>query len=542
MNAELHAGDSVRAPLLAALASLNQVLLGKDREVRLALACLLARGHLLIEDIPGVGKTTLAHALARVLGLSYQRIQFTSDLLPADVIGVSIYDRASGRFRFNRGPVFAQLVMADEVNRATPKAQSALLEAMEERQVTVDGETHAAAGAVLHRRDPESLVPGRHLPAAGVAGRPLPDAHRARLPGRQPRARTAARPRPSRPARRPAGRCWTPRRSRRCSSASPRCTRATPCSTTCRRSRALRATAAGTRPASRRARSSGCCARRRPGPSCTGTPGVLPEDLQAVLPSVVGHRLRPRDADGRPRTRRGRRRTHEHGANPLRAAHHSAAYSAKRALRGWVHDWIRQRQGPDRETVTLRRGRIYILPTGLGAAFGVMLVAMLLGSLNYGNNLGLALTFLLAALGVVAMHACHRNLEQLVARPAGTEPPFAGQDAVFRIALANPGPLPRSDLEAVAGVTTPPAHVPAAGEATLELRRADASPRQRRPRARRDRDPLSLRPVPRLGGAASRNVLPRVPASARPTRRRRRGRPDLPAAAPCGAARTTSRD
>ena len=143
MNAQTQASDPARGQLLAALASLNQVILGKDREVRLALACLLARGHLLIEDIPGVGKTTLAHALARVLGLTYQRIQFTSDLLPADVIGISVYDRDSGRFKFHRGPVFAQLVMADEVNRATPKAQSALLEAMEERQVTTDGETHA---------------------------------------------------------------------------------------------------------------------------------------------------------------------------------------------------------------------------------------------------------------------------------------------------------------------------------------------------------------------------------------------------------------
>ncbi len=143
MNAQSQASDPARGQLLVALASLNQVILGKDREVRLALACLLARGHLLIEDIPGVGKTTLAHALARVLGLTYQRIQFTSDLLPADVIGISVYDRDSGRFKFHRGPVFAQLVMADEVNRATPKAQSALLEAMEERQVTTDGETHA---------------------------------------------------------------------------------------------------------------------------------------------------------------------------------------------------------------------------------------------------------------------------------------------------------------------------------------------------------------------------------------------------------------
>jgi MoxR-like ATPase len=134
---------SLRVRLSAALAQLNQVILGKEAEIRLCLACLLARGHLLIEDIPGVGKTTLAHALARTLGLSYQRVQFTSDLLPADIIGVSIFDRAANRFEFQHGPIFAQLVLADEVNRATPKAQSALLEAMEEQQVTVDGRSYA---------------------------------------------------------------------------------------------------------------------------------------------------------------------------------------------------------------------------------------------------------------------------------------------------------------------------------------------------------------------------------------------------------------
>src|SRR4030095_1596563 len=130
----------------SAVAGLNEIILGKEPQVRLCLACLLARGHLLIEDIPGVGKTTLAHALARTLGLSYQRIQFTSDLLPADIIGVSIFERTTGEFRFHRGPIFAQLVLADEVNRATPKTQSALLEAMEEQQVTVDGTTHALPG------------------------------------------------------------------------------------------------------------------------------------------------------------------------------------------------------------------------------------------------------------------------------------------------------------------------------------------------------------------------------------------------------------
>jgi MoxR-like ATPase len=123
------------------LTAASQIILGKERVLRLSLTCLLARGHLLIEDLPGVGKTTLAHTLAKLLGLHYQRIQFTSDLLPADIIGVSVFDREEQRFRFHPGPVFAQVVLADEINRATPKAQSALLEAMEERQVTAEGET-----------------------------------------------------------------------------------------------------------------------------------------------------------------------------------------------------------------------------------------------------------------------------------------------------------------------------------------------------------------------------------------------------------------
>lgn len=119
----------------------GEVILGKEHQIRLAIACMLARGHLLIEDIPGVGKTTLAHALAVTLGLQFQRIQFTSDLLPADILGVSIYERDAGSFRFHPGPIFAQLILADEINRATPKTQSALLEAMEEHQVTAEGET-----------------------------------------------------------------------------------------------------------------------------------------------------------------------------------------------------------------------------------------------------------------------------------------------------------------------------------------------------------------------------------------------------------------
>jgi MoxR-like ATPase len=147
MNIRLSPVPESPAPLEPALAAaltraqlqVNSVVLGKRPRVRLAFACFLAGGHLLIEDLPGVGKTTLAHALAATLDLSFQRIQFTSDLLPSDIIGVSVYERERSEFKFHPGPLFAQLVLADEINRATPKTQSALLEAMAEQQVTVDG-------------------------------------------------------------------------------------------------------------------------------------------------------------------------------------------------------------------------------------------------------------------------------------------------------------------------------------------------------------------------------------------------------------------
>ena len=161
--------------------ALETIILGKPQQVRLCLACLLARGHLLIEDVPGVGKTTLAHALAHVLGLAWQRVQFTSDLLPADIIGVSVFDRASQQFHFRQGPIFTQLLLADEVNRASPRTQSALLEAMEERQVSADVTTYRAARAVLRRRHAESARAARHLRAARIAARPVPHARHARL-------------------------------------------------------------------------------------------------------------------------------------------------------------------------------------------------------------------------------------------------------------------------------------------------------------------------------------------------------------------------
>ncbi len=140
-EARISGDDELVRALNEAIEGAGEIVLGKEHAIRLALACMAARGHLLIEDVPGVGKTLLAQALARLLGLDFQRVQFTSDLLPADILGTSVYERETGAFRFHPGPIFSQLVLADEVNRATPKTQSALLEAMEEYQVTQDGET-----------------------------------------------------------------------------------------------------------------------------------------------------------------------------------------------------------------------------------------------------------------------------------------------------------------------------------------------------------------------------------------------------------------
>ncbi len=173
------------------------IILGKRPQIRLALACLLARGHLLIEDIPGVGKTTLAHALATSLGLSFQRIQFTSDLLPADILGVSIYNRDNANFQFHPGPIFTQVLLADEMNRATPKAQSALLEAMEEHQVTIEGETRRLPQPffVIATQNPSYQVGTFPLPESQLdrflmrieLGYPDADAERALLQGQDRR-------------------------------------------------------------------------------------------------------------------------------------------------------------------------------------------------------------------------------------------------------------------------------------------------------------------------------------------------------------------
>jgi len=278
----------------AAIGGLNEIIIGKERQLRLCLACLLARGHLLIEDIPGVGKTTLAHALARTLGLSYQRIQFTSDLLPADIIGVSVFEADSGQFRFHRGPVFAQLVLADEVNRATPKAQSALLEAMEEHQVTADGQTYPLTEPffVIATQNPVYQVGTFPLPESQLdrflmrieLGYPEAALERQLLLGRDRRDLLAS----LAPA-------LTPQQLLRLQGAVPRV----------HASEALldyvQAIARYTRQASEF--EAGLSPRAviallraaQAWAFMHAHPGVLPEDVQAVLPAVVGHRLAPRE-------------------------------------------------------------------------------------------------------------------------------------------------------------------------------------------------------------------------------------------------------
>ncbi len=179
------------------ISDVSRVLVGKEQQIKLALSCLFARGHLLIEDLPGMGKTTLAQGLARVLGLSFNRIQFTSDLLPADVLGVSVYDRNLAKFEFHPGPVFSQLLLADEINRTTPKTQSALLEAMAEGQVTVDGETRKLASPffVIATQNPVNQSGTFPLPESQLdrflmrleLGYPHPSAERQILAGGDPR-------------------------------------------------------------------------------------------------------------------------------------------------------------------------------------------------------------------------------------------------------------------------------------------------------------------------------------------------------------------
>lgn len=288
---------AARAALDALFETANQVILGKGRQIRLAVCCLLARGHLLIEDVPGVGKTTLARTLAVLLGLDYQRIQFTSDLLPADILGSSIFDARSHSFHFHAGPIFNQMILADEINRSTPKAQSALLEAMEEHQVTIEGETRTLPDPffVMATQNPIHQVGTFPLPESQLdrflmritLGYPDSRSERALLKGEERYALLERMP------------VCLPQEILKFSQALAKRVHAADAlldyvQALIRFSRESGAYEFGLSPRAGLALLSAA----RAWAFLDGRDSVLPEDVQAVLPSVCGHRLRPTSSGG----------------------------------------------------------------------------------------------------------------------------------------------------------------------------------------------------------------------------------------------------
>ena len=276
----------------AVAAQVGSVVVGKQPQIRLALACLLSRGHLLIEDLPGVGKTTLAQALAISLGLQFKRVQFTNDLLPSDIAGVSVYERDNARFVFHPGPVFSQVLLADEINRASPKTQSALLEAMEERQVSVDGEPRRLPDPffVIATQNPQDQIGTFPLPESQLdrflmcieLGYPDPKSERALLEGHDRRELLAR----LEPKLSPAELIEAQRALRRIRTAPALLDYVQNLLTHSRRAPQF---AEGLSPRAGLA----LLQASRAWAMLDGRNHVLPDDVQAVLTAVAGHRLKP---------------------------------------------------------------------------------------------------------------------------------------------------------------------------------------------------------------------------------------------------------
>lgn len=273
-------------------AQVGSIVVGKQPQIRLALACLLARGHLLIEDLPGVGKTTLAQALSLSLGLQFKRVQFTNDLLPGDIVGVQIFDRDAQNFRFLQGPVFSQVLLADEINRASPKTQSALLEAMEERQVSIEGHAHRLPEPffVIATQNPQDQVGTFALPESQLdrflmcieLGYPDPKSERALLEGEDRRPMLQA----IKPRMNPAGLLEAQSLVKRIKAAPALLDYVQNLLTQSRRSAQL---SEGLSPRAGLA----LLQAAKAWALLDGRNHVLPDDVQAVLPAVGGHRLKP---------------------------------------------------------------------------------------------------------------------------------------------------------------------------------------------------------------------------------------------------------
>ena len=464
LSAQIARVSGLQRPMTAAqsaigavLAQINRVILGKEAQIRLCLTCLLARGHFLIEDIPGVGKTTLAHAIAKSLGLSFQRVQFTSDLLPSDVLGVSIFDRDTGKFRFQHGPIFAQLVLADEINRASPKAQSALLEAMEEHQVTLDGQTLALPEPffVIATQNPQDQAGTFPLPESQLdrflmrvhLGYPAAAAERELLNGVDRRdlvntLPTAASLEVLQDLQQRVNEVHVSGALLDYVQALVAHSRLAPGFE--RRSFA----ACGHRPAARGAR---LCAHRRARRRHPGArAGGVRRGGRSIAYACATAAHRPWHGCSRPfQSRKKMPSIRQAASNTLRA-------------------WAARRHGRDALPLKIQRRRVYILPTRFGLILAAVLVAMLIAGLNYNSNLGLAFAFLMASMALVAMHHCNRNLLGIEVDAALEADAYAGGDARFDFVLRNASNLERRDVEIRIGTVGATRSVPArSGESSV---------------------------------------------------------------------------
>ena len=395
---------------------LNTVVVGKAAQMQDCVACLLAGGHLLIEDVPGVGKTTLAHALAKTFGLQFSRVQFTADLMPSDLSGVSIYERAKESFVFHPGPLFAQVLLADEINRASPKTQSALLEAMEEKQVTVDGETRAlpAPFFVIATQNPLDQIGTYALPESQMdrffmrisLGYPDRQSERELLTGLDRREMVDALP-----SLLDAAQLQVLQQQVRAVHTAP----------------ALLDYVQDLIAATRSGQwfLQGSESARRDGGAARGAgPGAAEWS----------------------RFCRSRRRAGDTGSNHCASPDGAAGGRSRRARPGarhagrgtaivsWLQRWIESRL-PLRDSITLTQRTVYILPTGAGFMLGATLTVLLLASINYQLNLGYLLTFLLAGSAVVGMQVGHATLRGMTISLSTPQACFAQSSALLDIHL-----------------------------------------------------------------------------------------------------------
>ena len=435
--------DSTLARQLTRLVDqIATIIVGKRAQIEDSVACLLAGGHLLIEDVPGVGKTTLAHTLAVSLGLEFRRVQFTADLMPSDLVGVTVYERSKEAFVFHPGPVFAQVLLADEINRAGPKTQSALLEAMEEQQVSVDNDTRALPKPffVIATQNPSDQLGTYPLPESQLdrfllritLGYPDRASERALLAGAD-RRESAMR---LQPVLRPAELIAAQQAVLQISASEALLDYLQALiAATARRPLVRR------RPvAARRHRG----AARGAGARADGAARLRGAGRHPGHPAA-GHRPPP-DAGARRRPRRDRAgaRDGRGHADPvtapagLRAGLPRPPGPSRLTLRRRLDAWWQSRL-PLTDTWQLGQRNIYIVPTRGGLSFAALLIVMLLSSINYQLNLGYVLTFLLGGSAIVSMHMTHGTLRGLTLRMRPGAPVFAGDPALLEVVFTNPG-------------------------------------------------------------------------------------------------------